>query len=129
VSQPEAVTGGARAHSFSRGRYDGRTLRDWLPEVVDRVVATIDPLEVIVFGSIARGDEGPDSDIDLLVVLDDVEPRDKASIVTTIYRGLRCGVPVDVVVADSAEVARDRQRVGSVLLPALRDGRSVYRRA
>ena len=92
------------------------------------MVATIDPLEVIVFGSIARGDEGPDSDIDLLVVLDDVKPNDKTSLVRTIYQGLRCGVPVDVMVADRAEIARDRQRVGSVLILALRDGRSVYQR-
>ena len=117
-----------RARSYSNGRYDDRPLRDWLSDVVHQVVTTIDPLEVIVFGSMARGDDRPSSDIDLLVVLDHVEPRHKASVMTSIYRGLRCGVPVDVVVSDPAEIARDRHRVGSVLLPALRDGRSVYRR-
>ena len=117
-----------RARSYSNGRYDGRPLRDWLSEVVDQVVTTSDPLEVIVFGSMARGDDGPASDIDLLVVLDHVEPRHKASVMTSIYRGLRCGVPVDIVVSDPDEIARDRHRVGSVLLPALRDGRSLYRR-
>jgi hypothetical protein len=89
------------ARSYSNGRSDGRSLKDWLSDVVHQVVTTIDPLEVIVFGSTA---------------------------VTTIYRGLRCGAPVDVVVSDPDEIARDRHRVGSVLLPALRQGPSLYRR-
>ena len=107
--------GGWSPRAFSGGRYDGRPVRDWLADVVDRVVTTIDPLEVIVFGSIARGDEGPDSDIDLLVVLDHVEPSDKAAVLTSIYRGLRCGVPVDVIVTDLAEMTSHRGHgVGSV---------------
>ena len=59
----------------SEGRYDGLTLREALPSVVDEVVAACDPVEVILFGSVARGEDGPDSDLDLLVVLDSVKRR------------------------------------------------------
>ena len=53
----------------AEGRY-GLTLREALPFVVQEIVDAFDPGEVIVFGSIARGEEGPDSDLDLLVVFD-----------------------------------------------------------
>ena len=38
--------------------------------IVKRIVQEFDPEQVILFGSQARGDAGPDSDVDLLVVMD-----------------------------------------------------------
>ncbi len=55
-------------------RYNGRTLDEWVPEVVTDIVTACDPLQVILFGSVARGDHGPDSDLDVLVVLPDAPP-------------------------------------------------------
>ena len=49
------------------------------PELLDPVVAYFRPRRVILFGSAARGEAGPDSDIDLLVVLDDDAPQEKLS--------------------------------------------------
>ena len=54
----------------AEGRYDGLTLREALPFVVREIVDAFDPVELVVFGSVARGEEGPDSDLDLLVVFD-----------------------------------------------------------
>jgi predicted nucleotidyltransferase len=45
--------------------------------VVDEVVLAVDPAEVFLFGSVAPGEDGPDSDIDLLVVFDHIEPAEK----------------------------------------------------
>jgi len=53
--------------------YGGRTLAEWVPEVVDAVVRACDPEEVLLFGSVARGDDGPDSDIDLMVVCSSID--------------------------------------------------------
>ena len=39
-------------------------------QVVKRIVEAIRPCKVILFGSRARGDAGPDSDVDLLIVYD-----------------------------------------------------------
>ena len=44
-------------------------------QLLDSVVAHFRPQRVIVFGSVARGEAGPDSDIDLLVVVDDDTPK------------------------------------------------------
>ncbi len=43
-------------------------------------MAYFHPRCVILFGSMARGDAGPDSDIDLLAILDDDAPEDKVTI-------------------------------------------------
>ncbi len=48
--------------------------KDLIEEIVRRLVAAIDPDRIILFGSRARGDSGPDSDLDLLIIKDTVEP-------------------------------------------------------
>ena len=111
------------------GRYDGRSLRDALPLVVGEIVAAIDPLEIILFGSVARGDEGPDSDLDLLVVLDHADRLMRRRLMREVRGAIRTFVPVDVVIADSAELAADRDAVGSVVYWPLREGQTVYRRS
>ena len=40
-----------------------------IDELVTQVVRAVSPLKIILFGSAARGQAGPDSDIDLLVVM------------------------------------------------------------
>ncbi len=48
--------------------------------LLDPVVAYFNPRRVIVFGSVARGEAGPDSDIDLLVIVDDDTPAEKVTL-------------------------------------------------
>jgi predicted nucleotidyltransferase len=50
------------------------------PELLDPVVAYFQPRRVILFGSVALGEAGPDSNIDLPVVLDDDAPKEKLTI-------------------------------------------------
>ncbi len=116
-------------HTFDgHGRWDGRTLSEIVPLVVDEVVAAVDPLEVILFGSVARGDDGPDSDIDLLVVFDHVDPSEKRSLMAHVRRSITTVAPIDVLVTDESEIDARRDHVGSILYWPLREGRSVYRR-
>src|SRR3989442_6822777 len=46
------------------------TTQAHIDRMVKRIVQQFDPEQVILFGSKARGDSGPDSDVDLLVVMD-----------------------------------------------------------
>jgi len=62
----------SRTEVDGKARIGGRTLNQWASDIVERVVAGCNPVRVIVFGSVARGDDGPDSDIDLLVELDSI---------------------------------------------------------
>jgi uncharacterized protein len=110
------------------GRYDGLTLREALPFVVAEVAKACDPVEIIVFGSVARGDEGPDSDIDLLVVFEHVDRADRRTRMREVRGAIKTFVPVDVVVADRSDMAR-RDEIGSPMYWPVREGRSVYQRA
>ena len=73
--------------------YEGKTLEEWLPSVVERVVERCDPLKVILFGSLARGEANYDSDVDLLVVFEHVELENKRELAVDISRAI-VGVPV-----------------------------------
>jgi uncharacterized protein len=112
-----------------QGRYDGKTLQELWPSVVDEVVRAVDPAEVILFGSVARGEDGPDSDIDLLVVFEHIEAAEKRPMTARIRSGIETFAPVDVIVTDPAEMAERRDDVGSILYWPAREGRPVYRRA
>lgn len=98
-----------------------------LAEITRRIVAVSDPQQIILFGSQARGDAGPDSDLDFLVVKDEVaSPRAEAA---RIYRALAgLSAPVDIVVTRSDYVRSHRDVVGTVVRSALREGRVLYAR-
>lgn len=108
--------------------YQGRTIAEWLPSVVERIAAAYKPERIILYGSLARGDAGPDSDIDLLVEFE--RPVDKH--VTAV--GLRGAIedvpaPVDFLVTDSDEVRHRGTLPGLALAAALREGTVVYQRS
>jgi predicted nucleotidyltransferase len=46
-----------------------------IDELIRRVVAAVHPLRIILFGSAARGDMRPDSDIDVLIVMPETVHR------------------------------------------------------
>lgn len=99
----------------------------YLSEMVRRIVERFDPLQIILFGSYARGDTRRDSDVDLLVVLDEVRDKRRAS-VDALSALSHLPFPVDVIVTDPEEIARRRNSYGSVLYPALQEGQVVYER-
>ncbi len=96
-----------------------------LGEIVRRIVEVAQPDRIILFGSAARGEIGPDSDIDLLVVKSGVSHR--RHLEGEIYLRLGgIGVGVDVIVATPEDVEYLKDRVGSIIRPALREGREIY---
>ncbi len=110
--------------------YEGRTLEEWIPSAVERVVERFDPLKLILFGSLARGESNYDSDMDLLVVFERVALENKRNLAVEIRRALaEVPVPVDIVVTDVDEIERQGHIVGTVLRPALREGKVLYERS
>ncbi len=96
-----------------------------LDEVVRRVVEAASPDRIILFGSAARGSAGPDSDLDLLVVKAGVPHRRRLA--QQIYsRLVGLEVPVDVLVVTPEDLEAFRDKVGTIIAPALREGREVY---
>lgn len=96
-----------------------------LEEIIRRVVEVAQPERIILFGSAARGEMGPNSDVDLLVVKRG--KFDQRRLTGDIYVSLHgVGQAVDVVVVTPEQVERHRNTHWLVIAPALRDGREVY---
>jgi predicted nucleotidyltransferase len=114
-----------RAAAFGAPGSQGALDPAVLDEIVRRVLEVTDAQRIVLFGSAARGEMGADSDVDLLVILSNVEHRRRLA--QEIYMNLSgVGVPVDVVVATPEDVKRIGVRVGSILLPALHEGRTIH---
>ena len=98
---------------------------DVLDIMTDRIVRGFQPERIILFGSHARGDAHDESDIDLLVVMPD--GTDRRQIAIAIHSALSgLGVAKDVVVTTPDLIARYGDLVGTVLRPALREGKVLY---
>jgi len=98
-----------------------------IPLMVGRIVEQFHPRRVVLFSSRARGTATADSDVDLLIVLDRVADKRRAAI--EIRRALSdLSVCKDIIVTTPDEIARRSDLPGSVLRPALREGKVVYER-
>ena len=118
---PEATTKGTRPGVADM---EGAMAKGILAEVIRRVVAVAQPERIILFGSAARGEMGPHSDIDLLIVKDGADALD---LMGEIYLGLRgVGTAVDALVVTPDDVERYKDTYGMVIREALREGTVVY---
>ena len=105
---------------------------DLLAQMVQAIVAEVDPEQVILFGSRARGDAREDSDVDLVVV--EAEPfgktrsrRLEAARVYEVVAGF--DALTDILIYSRDEVDHWRDSVSHVLARALREGTVLYERA
>jgi len=94
-------------------------------KLVRKIVKTVHPQKVILFGSRARGTEDEDSDIDLMVVMPNGVQRGK--ITRKLYSTIRgIGIPYDLLVATPDDLERYRHNPALVYRWALEEGREVY---
>ena len=94
-------------------------------EAVRRIVEIAEPNKIIVFGSAARGELGPDSDLDLLVVVP--TGRHRRETAQKIYRHfIGLGFAVDVVVVTEEDIEQFKDFDGMVIQTALAEGQVVY---
>lgn len=98
-----------------------------LNEIVERLLEVGTPERIILFGSHARGDARPDSDLDILIIEESDLPRYRRA-----PRYLRALVGLfpakDLVVWTPAEVDAWRTVPNAFVTSAVRDGRILYER-
>jgi len=99
---------------------------DIIHEVIARIVAYFQPERIYLIGSTARGEDGPESDLDFLVVLPDNAPREQL-IGAGIYERLR-GIPASVDVIPVRRSTFEARATWLMSLPAiaLREGKLEY---
>jgi predicted nucleotidyltransferase len=104
---------------------------DLLDGMVRAIVDEVDPEQVILFGSRARGDARDDSDVDLIVV--EAEPfgpkrRRHREMIRLYHAVAKFQVAADVLVYSTDDVDYWRDSLNHVLARALREGRVLYER-
>lgn len=98
------------------------------PELLDPLVAYFKPQRIILVGSTARGEAGPDSDIDLVVVLDDdVSPEKLTARAVAEARAGYHGA-TDIIPCRASKLRARARAIGSFAHMVLRDGVTVYER-
>lgn len=96
-----------------------------MDEIVRRIVETISPQKVILFGSQSRGDARPESDLDLLVIADSKQPRYRRS--APLYGALSdILVPMDILVYSPQEVKEWSEVPQAFVTTAVREGKVLY---
>lgn len=104
---------------------DKKLSLETLREIIRRVVEVAQPEKIVLFGSAARGEMGPHSDVDLLVIKRG--EFHQGHLTGEIYMNLfGVGQAVDVILVTPEEVERYRHTHCLVIAPALREGKVVY---
>lgn len=102
------------------------TIEPVLDGLVRHIVQAVQPKRIILFGSAVRGQMGPDSDLDVLVVMPDGTHRRRTA--RQIYRALRdLGHSKDIIVVTEEDIRRFGDEPSLVLCPALKEGKELYR--
>ena len=97
--------------------------------LVATIVNEVHPQRIVLFGSKARGDDSPYSDIDILVITDESygPGHSRWPDLSRLYRALaRFPAPVDILLYGADEVEKWRTSRCHVLGYALREGRVLY---
>lgn len=96
-----------------------------IEDLVRRIVEVAHPVRIILFGSAARGEMGPWSDLDVLVVTEGELAAQQAW--RKLYPAMRgLGAPIDILVVTVADLERHKNNIGLIYRRILREGREIY---
>jgi uncharacterized protein len=99
-----------------------------IDRIVKRIVKRFRPERIILFGSQARGDAGPDSDVDLLVVMNfEGSKLQKMAELRGTLRDIP--VPVDILITRPEDFAWRKDVVGTIEWPAFKEGKVLHARS
>jgi HEPN domain-containing protein/predicted nucleotidyltransferase len=103
-------------------------VRAQINRMVKRIASRFHPEKIILFGSQARGDAGPDSDVDLLVIMpaNDCGPDQACEIREALDDIV---VPKDIIVTSPEAFAWRKDVVGTIEWPAAHEGKVLYESA
>ena len=99
-----------------------------LPKAVRRIVEALSPEKIILFGSYARGNPTPDSDVDLLVIMEtDLSITERYLKVSNLLYPRP--FPVDIIVKTPKEIERAISSNDNFIREIVLKGRVLYERS
>lgn len=106
-------------------RSAGRSIQSEIGKIVKRIVREFRPEKVILFGSHARGEAGPNSDVDMLVIMDcKGSKRETQLAIRLALHEFR--IAKDIIVTTPEEFAWRKEIPGTIERPAEREGKILY---
>jgi predicted nucleotidyltransferase len=94
-------------------------------DMVRRIVEAASPYKIVLFGSYARNEADPESDVDLLILFREL--RDRREMTSRLYRSLAgSALPKDIVIATAAEFERYKEVANCIFWVAARYGRVIH---
>jgi predicted nucleotidyltransferase len=101
------------------------TIEQRLAAMAAEILQLVPAAEVRLFGSRARGDARPDSDVDLLITAPDawLATRDRFALLADLWGAVaQPDLSVDLVLHSTSEAARRAQEQGSLVHQAIAEG-------
>lgn len=98
-----------------------------IKELTKKITASIHPESIILFGSVVRGEDGQDSDIDLLVVWDEesyLSNRERRLKLRRLIGDF--DKPLDLLTCTSEELTQALAEPNSFTSQIVREGRVIY---
>ncbi|NNN21608.1 MAG: nucleotidyltransferase domain-containing protein [Acidimicrobiales bacterium] len=95
-------------------------------DIVRQIVENFHPIRVIVFGSEARGDATPESDIDLMVIFDEIDRSRRYEIVAKLMGSVVSPISVDFFVTDLAEYEAGKDVNGTMVYWPAHEGMVLH---
>ncbi len=96
--------------------------------IIQKIIENINPEKIILFGSFVSGEATPDSDIDLLIILNTHLPAAERQRLVSRLLYPRIA-PMDIIVKTPAEIQSAQQMVDPFIREILRDGVLLYARS
>jgi len=96
-----------------------------LENLVEQIVSLVRPIQIVLFGSLARGEASSDSDIDLMVVVP--EGSRHRTIAQKLYCDIRnVRTAFDLVIATPSDLEKHRDNIGLIYRNILKEGKELY---
>lgn len=96
-----------------------------IESLVQKIVEAVHPLKIILFGSYARDNANPESDIDVLVVMPEgIHCRRTAQLLYRRITGL--GAPFDILVTTPDVLEKHKDNIGLIYRTVLKEGKEIY---
>lgn len=98
---------------------------DRLNTIVRKIVDSVHPIKIILFGSASRESVDEKSDYDILMVMPESTHRRNTS--KLLYKKIaKSGIPVDIIVATPNDIEKHKNNIGSIYRSILVDGKELY---
>src|SRR5215469_9064620 len=106
-------------------RANRQPVQPQIEKMVRRIVRQFHPERIILFGSQARGDARPNSDVDLLIVMPVEGPKLMKQVEIRVALN-RNHLAVDIIATTPEDFAWRKEIPGAIEYPAVQEGKVLY---